>query len=100
MSDTEKPDDVVEVDRLLLAAWLQLNGQSLVERRLRNDAKIIYTFDTTDEVQRLIKRWDEKTEREMVMARFSRIVSFEIQKAVRMRRAAGVSTRIRAAETT
>ena len=98
MPDTEDLSDIIEVERLRLAAWLQLNGQDLIDRSLRDDAKIIYTFRRSDKIDSLIKQWDEKTTREIVLARFSRIVSFEIQLAVRMRRAAGLPTRIRSAE--
>lgn len=97
--DIEHTKDIVEIDRLQLAAWLQLNGQVLIERRLRDDARIVYSFKRSDGIQELIAKWDAKTSHEVTLAHFSRIVSFEIQTAVRMRRAAGLPTRIRSAET-
>lgn len=90
--------DVVEVDRLQLAAWLQLNRQKLLERRLQSDGRVIYSFERSEEIDGFIKQWEDKTVRETTLARFSRIVSAEIQWAVRTRRAAGLPTRIRSTE--
>ena len=98
MLEAEYPDEVVRIERLRLAAWMQLNGQELLERLMQADGKVIYIFRRSDNTESLVRQWDEKTPHEIVLARFSSIVSFEIQTAVRMRRAAGISTRIRSAE--
>lgn len=98
MLEMEDPDGAVHVERLTLAAWLRLNGQELLERRLRDDGRMVYVFKHSADINRLITRWDEKSDHEVSLARFSRIVSFEIKKAVHMRRAAGLPTRLRAFE--
>jgi hypothetical protein len=90
--------DAIEIDRLLLAAWLRLNDQELLGRRLLDDGKMIYVFRHSSDMTHLIEQWDRKTPREAILARFSRIVSFEIRKAVNMRRAAGMPLRIRSSE--
>lgn len=94
------PDKTVRVERLRLAAWLKLNGQKLLERQLQVDGKIIYIFVRTQHTDSLISQWEEKTPHGVILTQFSSIVSFEIQTAVRMRRAAGLSTRIRSVEKT
>jgi hypothetical protein len=96
--EMEHSDEAVHVDRLTLAAWLRLNGQELVERRLQGDGKIVYLFKRSADTSRLITQWEEKAPREVALARFSRIVSFEIKKAVHMRRSAGLPTRLRSFE--
>lgn len=98
MLEIENPHTIVSIERLRLAAWLQLNGERLLERHLQDDGKIIYRFRRSDKIDKLVKQWDHKSCHELVLSRFSGIVSFEIQKAVRMRRAAGLPTRIRSIE--
>lgn len=93
MPDLEQVD-VVEVERLGLAAWMKLNGQRLIGRNLQFDGRIIYVFEWSPQFEELAQRWNSKTGRERKLVRFSRIVSFEIRQAVKMRRAAGLSTRI------
>lgn len=91
-------DSVQLVDRLRAAAWLRFNGEKLLARRLRADGIVLYVFKASSAVDMLMKKWEAKSSREVELARFSRLVSFEIQTAVRLRRAAGLSTRIRYAE--
>lgn len=91
-------DDFVVVERLKLAAWMRLNGQELVYRRVTEAGKIVYGFRRSSETDALVRQWDEKTPQEVVLAKFSSLVSFEIQTAVRMRRAAGLPTRLSSSE--
>jgi hypothetical protein len=96
--EMEQTSELVQIDRLALAAWLRMNGEELLERRLEDDARMIYVFRRSPDTRRLIKQWEEKTPREAALAKFSRIVSFEIRKAIHMRRAAGLSPRLRSVE--
>jgi hypothetical protein len=98
--EPEPPDDLVQIERLKLAAWLLLNGQHLLYRRLEPDGKLVYMFQHSPDIEPLMKQWGEKTPQGRVLVRFSNIVSFEIRKAVRMRREAGLSTRLRGADKT
>ena len=75
-----------------------LNRQRLLERRLEATGKISYVFERSAETDDLIERWDSKSAEEIVLARFSAIVSYEIQWAVRIRRAAGLRPRFKAPE--
>lgn len=95
MLDPLDPRETMSVERLKLAAWLILNGQRLLERRLKPDGTVTYVFRRSDDVELLVARWDQKTTAEDVLSKFSSIVSFEIRKAIRMRREAGISTRLR-----
>jgi hypothetical protein len=82
------------VDSLRLAAWLRLNRQRLLERRLQPDGRIIYIFEKSAESEDLISLWRAKSETEIRLARFSAIVSFEIRKAINMRREHGMTPRL------
>lgn len=90
--------ELVYIERLRLAAWMQFNGQQLLERRLSEGGRVIYVFKRSAETETLVQKWDDKTASELALSKYSNIVSFEIQKAVRMRRAAGMSTRLRTFE--
>lgn len=79
---------LIVVDRLKLAAWLYINDQRLVDRRL--DAlrqHILYYFEDSEVVESLVQQWVEK--KGLVdlhtLASFSVAVSFEIRVAARMR---------------
>lgn len=97
MPETQS-SNVIEIERLRLAAWMQLNGQELLERRLGVGGKMVYVFRRSEITNDIVKKWDVKAPSEVALARFSRIVSSEIQRAVRMRRAAGLPTRITSSE--
>lgn len=80
---------LIVVNRLKLAAWLYVNDQRLVDRRL--DAlgqHILYYFEDTEQFESLVQQWFEK--KGLVdlhtLANFSVAVSFEIRVAARMRR--------------
>ena len=90
--------DVLQIERLRLAAWMRLNGQRLLARHLEGDGRVIYLFERSQITDELMRQWEEKAPRTLLLSRFSSIVSFEIQKAVRMRRAAGLPTRLTSTE--
>ena len=97
MLHVNSPEEV-QIERLRLACWMLLNGERLIGRRLQSDGTIVYLFERTAKSDSLIRQWEAKTPREADLARFSNIVSFEIRKAIRMRRAAGLPTRITSAQ--
>jgi len=98
MLGAQTTSEAVVVERLRLAVWLRFNGERLVERRLEPDGAIKYLFEPSGTIAALTERWEQKTQREIDLSRFSKVVSFEIQTAVRLRRAAGLPTRLRYAE--
>lgn len=91
-------EDVVEVNGLTTAAWLRLNGEFLIDRRMDADGLIVYVFRRSDRVESLINQWASKSEEQRALMSFSRIVSFEIRKAIGMRRSLGLPPRLGAAE--
>jgi len=92
-----KPE-VVYIERLRLAAWMLLNEQRLLRRELQGNGKIMYVFERSTRTDALMKKWDEKSQNEVALSRYSGIVSYEIQTAVRMRRTAGLRTRLNASD--
>jgi hypothetical protein len=89
MPEVDATLETAEVGTLKLAAWLRLNGQKLLERRLKPDGMIVYVFKSSDQIGDLIQEWSCKSEGHVRMSRYSSIVSFEIRKAVRIRREHG-----------
>lgn len=70
MLETEGLSDAVQVERLMLAAWLRLDGQELVSRALRSDGRVLYTFKRTAETDSLVRSWNEKTKIGITLSSF------------------------------
>lgn len=93
--DAVNSSEVVEIKALSMAAWFRLNGQMLLDRHLLPDGDIVYLFKRSEVSDYLAQRWEQKASTERALAKFSRIVSFEIRKAIAMRRSLGISPRLR-----
>lgn len=93
--DCEIAEEIFEVKALSMAAWFRLNGETLVDRRLLGDGDIVYLFRRSPLSLELADRWERKQTAERTLAKFSRIVSFEIRKAIAMRRSMRISPRLR-----
>ena len=83
--DGGPPDDLIVVDQLKLAAWLRLNGQTLVSRDPLPSGKMAYAFRRTPSVDALIQAWEDGREMVSDLRRFSSIVSYEIRVARKRR---------------
>jgi hypothetical protein len=77
---TKAEPALIVIDRLRLAAWLYINHQRLVERKLDPQGqRISYCFEVSDQTASLVDQWIEK--RGLVdlatLAKFSSAVSFD-----------------------
>lgn len=89
MTVTQAPEGLFCVSRLQLAAWLCVNGQKLVDRRL--DASryhVSYYFEHSADIERLVGRWLQKegTVDLETAAIFAQSVTYEVRIAARLRR--------------
>ncbi len=98
MSDLIEPNsarhDYFVIENLKLAAWLRLNRQRLLRRDLQVDGKVAYCFAASPDMYPLIVQWETKSDHELALSRFASLVSFEIRKALKLRRAHGVRGRL------
>jgi hypothetical protein len=85
----ERDDDVVRVRYIKLAMWLKLNGHPLVQRMMTPEGELVYLFRRTATLDELIKCWAEDPEAQR-LSRFASLVSFEIRRMLKRRRALGL----------
>jgi hypothetical protein len=81
-------ETLFRVRRLKLAAWLYINGQNLVARRLDSDHHhITYYFEYKPEIDQLVEQWLNKrgVVNLQTLIVFAEAVSFEIRTASRLR---------------
>jgi hypothetical protein len=81
--------ELLRVDQLQLAAWLRLNHLKLVRRDLLPDGRIAYYFEPCVDAERLISYWLARDAETARLSAFARIVSYEVGRASRLRRANG-----------
>ena len=72
--------DVLQIERLRLAAWMRLNGQRLLARHLEGDGRVIYLFERSQITDELMRQWEEKAPRTLLLSRFSSIVLLRLKK--------------------
>ena len=90
MSGSQEQDvDLVRVTYIKLAMWLKLNGHPLVQRALEPDGQTVYLFRRTTAVDELIRYWAEDPEAQR-LSRFASLVSYEIRRTIKRRRALGL----------
>lgn len=87
-------DELFCVSRLKLAAWLCINGQKLVERKIRtNKYHVVYYFERSPDIECLVEQWLRK--RGMIdlqtAALFAQCVTYEVRVAARLRRGENIS---------
>ena len=87
---------MVVVQSLMMAAWMRLNGEDLREREIAPNGKIQYSFLRSDKTDQLIEQWAQNGTAHEIMVKYARLVSFEIRRAVRMRRDSGLRSRLEA----
>jgi hypothetical protein len=79
--------ELLRVDQLQLAAWLRLNKLKLVRRDLLPDGRIAYYFQPSANAEQLISYWSARGTETARLSAFARIVSYEVGRASRLRRA-------------
>lgn len=98
MSGPQEPAaGLVRIPYIKLAMWLKLNGQALVQRLLLPDGNLVYLFNSTPELDRLMRQWVEEPEAQR-LSRFASLVSYEIRTLVRKKRALGLAPQFGAAQ--
>ena len=90
MSEPQEQEvDLVRVVYIKLAMWLKLNGHPLVQRTMTVDGQVMYLFRRTAAIDELIRYWDEDPEAQR-LSRFATLVSYEIRRTIKKRRALGL----------
>jgi hypothetical protein len=90
MSGSQEHDvDLVRVTYIKLAMWLKLNGHPLVQRTMLPEGQIVYLFRRTEALDELIRYWAEDPEAQR-LSRFASLVSYEIRRTIKRRRALGL----------
>ena len=96
-SSQESPFGLAQINYIKLAMWLKLNGEQLVQRFRLPDGQIVYLFNPSPVLDDLTRRWLEEPEAHR-LSRFASLVSREIRKTIRMKRALGLPLQVNESE--